>query len=176
MRITGGVYGGRRIRCPPGIIRPAMDRMRESVFAILGNLRGLSFLDLYSGSGIVGIEAASRGAEPVVFVELDRKKLPIMRENIGIVESGVKIVPMSAERYLKSIKEKFDITFADPPFSLQSKERILDLSRDAIADDGLLLIHHPSHEAMPEETQFLVLRDLRAYGGSTVSFYGNKTY
>ena len=65
MRITGGLYRGRGIKCPPGVIRPAMDRMRESLFAVLGNITGCSFLDLFSGSGIVGIEAASRGAASV---------------------------------------------------------------------------------------------------------------
>ena len=57
MRITGGKYRGRRIVCPPGVIRPAMDRMRESLFSILGNLEGISFLDLFSGSGLVGEKA-----------------------------------------------------------------------------------------------------------------------
>ena len=69
MRVTGGRYRGRTVKCPKGVIRPAMDRMRESLFNILGNISGESFLDLFSGSGVVGIEAASRGAEPVVLVE-----------------------------------------------------------------------------------------------------------
>ena len=74
MRITGGAYCGRIIELPESSmeIRPAMDRMRESVFAILGDLTGLSFLDLFSGSGIIALEAASRGAHPVVCVERDR--------------------------------------------------------------------------------------------------------
>ena len=72
MRVTGGRYRGRTIKCPKGVIRPAMDRMRESLFNILGNISGESFLDLFSGSGAVGIDAASRGAEPVLLVEKDR--------------------------------------------------------------------------------------------------------
>ena len=60
MRITGGRYNGRTVKCPKGIIRPAMDRMRESMFSILGPMDGLSYLDLFSGSGSVGLEAASR--------------------------------------------------------------------------------------------------------------------
>ena len=107
MRITGGRYSGRRITCPPGVIRPAMDRMRESVFAILGPLDGVSFLDLFSGSGVVGIEAASRGASRVVLVERDRKKRSAMEENARIVwdEAGdapveLSIRSMPAERVL----------------------------------------------------------------------------
>lgn len=74
MRITSGKYRGRVITCPPGVIRPAMDRMRESMFSILGDIYHLSFLDLFSGSGLVGIEAASREAQPVHLVEMDRQK------------------------------------------------------------------------------------------------------
>ncbi len=82
MRIIAGRYGGRRLKVPPGIIRPAMDQMRESVFASLGNLEGARFLDLFAGSGAVGLEAASRGAALVVFVESDRKKIATLQENI----------------------------------------------------------------------------------------------
>ena len=82
MRITGGIYRGRRIVCPPGIIRPAMDMMRESLFSILGPLEGMSFLDLFSGSGCVGIEAASRGASLVHLVEKDRQKREIGRAHV----------------------------------------------------------------------------------------------
>ena len=86
MRITGGKYVRGKIVCPPGVIRPAMDRMRESLFAILGDLSGLSFLDLFSGSGVVAIEAASRGAEPIVLVEMDRGKKATIEKNLSIIE------------------------------------------------------------------------------------------
>ena len=71
MRITGGELRGRIIKCPDGIIRPAMDKMRESVFSILGDLSGKSFLDLFSGSGTIAIEACSRGADFIELVEKD---------------------------------------------------------------------------------------------------------
>ena len=101
MRITGGVYRGRKVQCPKGLIRPAMDRMRESMFSILGSLEGSSFLDLFSGSGLVGIEAASRGASPVILVEMDRKKRPVIERNIGMVESEIQLVMMPVERFFK---------------------------------------------------------------------------
>ena len=75
MRITGGKLKGRIIKCPDGVIRPAMDRMRESVFAILGDLTGKSWLDLFSGSGTIAIEAVSRGASSVELCEKDRIKV-----------------------------------------------------------------------------------------------------
>ena len=174
MRITGGIYGGRRLKCPPGVIRPAMDRMRESVFAILGDLQSLSFLDLYSGSGAIGIEAASRGAGPVTFVEMDRKKLSTLKENISIIESATEVIGVPAQRYLRSNKKKFDIIFADPPFSFKHKETIMDLSCGSIEENGLFIIHYPSSETLIEETEHLILRDVRRYGGSMVNFYGEK--
>ncbi|MDE5797523.1 MAG: RsmD family RNA methyltransferase, partial [Treponemataceae bacterium] len=93
MRITGGALAGRIIRCPDGIIRPAMDRMRESVFAILGDLSGASWLDMFSGSGTVAIEAVSRGATDVQLCEKDRIKADTILENVAITEKelGIKI-------------------------------------------------------------------------------------
>ena len=87
MRITGGKYCRRNVACPPGVIRPAMDRMRESLFSILGDLSGLSFLDLFSGSGCVAIEAASRGASPIHLVEMDRGKKETIEKNLSFVSS-----------------------------------------------------------------------------------------
>ena len=75
MRITGGTLCGRIIKCPDGIIRPAMDRMRESLFSILGDLTGKSFLDMFAGSGILSLEAASRGATKIDLVEKDKLKI-----------------------------------------------------------------------------------------------------
>ena len=85
MRITGGKYCGRKVIIPNGEleIRPAMDRMRESLFAILGPLDGVSFCDLFSGSGCVGLEAASRGAKLVHLVEMDRAKKAMNCRGLG---------------------------------------------------------------------------------------------
>jgi 16S rRNA (guanine966-N2)-methyltransferase len=97
MRITGGNYRGRILECPHGELelRPSMDRMRESVFAVLGGLEGLSFLDLFAGTGAIGLEAASRGAYPVVCVEKDRKKRETLIRNLNISERRIecKILP-----------------------------------------------------------------------------------
>ena len=112
MRITGGVLRGRIIKCPDGIIRPAMDRMRESVFSILGDLSGKSFLDLFSGSGTIAIEAVSRGASQVELCEKDKIKVNTVLENVSITEKdvGVKIKChfMPVEYFIKRCKSSFD--------------------------------------------------------------------
>jgi len=88
VRLTGGILVGRQIAVPQGEIRPAMDRMRESVFGCLGDLTGLSFLDIFTGSGIIALEAASRGALFVEAVEQDKLKRKTLLLNILIFKSG----------------------------------------------------------------------------------------
>ena len=86
MRITGGKLKGRIIKCPDGVIRPAMDRMRESVFSIIGELDGKSWLDLFSGSGTIAIEAVSRGSKDVELCEKDKIKVGTVLENVSVTE------------------------------------------------------------------------------------------
>ncbi len=176
MRVTGGVYCGRRVVCPPGVIRPAMDRMRESIFAILGDLTGASFLDLYSGSGIVGIEAASRGATAVTLVERDRRKIGILKENTRFVESELAIICLPVERFLTACDKTYDLIFADPPFAQRNRRKILGLvvRRGVLAKGGFLMIHHPAEDPLPDSWVDLVLDDERKYGRSIVKFYREK--
>lgn len=148
MRITGGHYKGRKLIVPPGVIRPAMDRMRESLFAVLGDIRGRSFLDLYCGSGSVGIEAASRGAEPVVFVEKDRGKRAALERNLGFVLEQTELHLLPVERYLRRVKSRFDSVFLDPPFRQRGKLEVLQLiaARRILAEGGTLIIHLSKEE------------------------------
>jgi 16S rRNA (guanine966-N2)-methyltransferase len=172
MRISGGELRGRRVICPPGVIRPAMDRMRESMFSILGSLGGLSFLDLFSGSGLVGLEAWSRGARPVVLVERDRGKRRDILQNL----EGLHPVPVlrlePVERFVARNRTAFDIVYLDPPFSYPHK---LDLLRRlagsaSLAPGARILIHAPTRERLEVTDSGLTEDDRRAYGGSTVYF------
>src|SRR5574344_830526 len=125
MRIIGGELKGRNIKCPAGIIRPAMDKMKESVFSILGNLEGRSFLDLFSGSGSIALEASSRGADPVWLVEKDRIKIDTVLENVQIAPHPITCKFMAVELFLKRNKEQFDIIFCDPPFPYKFHEDLI---------------------------------------------------
>jgi 16S rRNA (guanine(966)-N(2))-methyltransferase RsmD len=153
-----------------------MDKMRESVFAILGgSLGGGSFLDLFSGSGIIGIEAWSRGAGEVVLVEKDPGKKRTLLQNAELVDGGhAKIHIMPVERYIKFCKEgPFDYIFLDPPFPYRFKTQLLEMiaASNLLGDAGTLLIHHPRENTLPDRTNGLVLSDRRIYGRSVVSFY-----
>lgn len=182
MRISGGVLAGRRINCPPGHIRPAMDRMRESIFAVLqvcgdldGGLAEKSFLDLFSGSGIIALEAASRGAAFVEAVESDPQKRGCLIKNVSISPVRVQCRFMPVELYIARAKtgKAFDIVFCDPPFPYAYKSDLLrSIASSSLAHSGtLILIHHPRGEALNTDGAPLELLDERIYGRSSVCFF-----
>ncbi|MDR3338442.1 MAG: RsmD family RNA methyltransferase [Treponema sp.] len=178
MRVTGGVLRGRRVEVPGGIIRPAMDRMRESVFAILGDLTGLSFLDIFSGSGIIALEAVSRGANPVEAVEMDRQKRKTLIKNVSIAPFRIECHFIAAELYIMRAKRPFDLIFCDPPFPYKYKWELLK-SIDAsglLKKGSRLLLHRPREDNQRELIEGGALERLRrkepgVYGRSVVEFF-----
>jgi 16S rRNA (guanine966-N2)-methyltransferase len=171
MRVTGGLYRSRQVKCPPGEIRPSMDRMRQSLFQILGDLSGCSFLDLFSGSGIIAIEAASRGAGPVVLVEKDPRKRAVLLANVSFVEAPVEVLTMPVERFLARDARTFDYTFLDPPFAFEGKEGVLDAAAGHLVPGGIVLLHLHRAETLPADRPGLEEIDRREYGQSLVVFW-----
>ena len=179
MRITGGKLKGRVTQTPYGkmAIRPAMDKMRESVFAILDPvLEGKSFLDLFSGSGTIALEAVSHGANDVSLCEMDKSKAKIVFSNVKMAEEvGVRIKChfMAVELFLKRCKGKYDFIFMDPPFPYKFRKELIETAckRELLNEDGKLLIHYPEEDALPDRIGNLELVDKRIYGRSIVNFY-----
>ena len=176
MRITGGKYVRRNVSCPPGIIRPAMDRMRESLFAILGDLTGDSFLDLFSGSGCVAIEAASRGASPIHLVEMDKGKKSVIEKNLSFVEEPKHLFMMDVNRFISSYTGSgYSIVYLDPPFNMAGKLELLEKADKAhlVKENGLFIIHYPVEEEneWPESLSSFSLKDKRKYGRSMIRIY-----
>ena len=179
MRITGGKLKGRVTETPYGkmAIRPAMDRMRESIFDILDPiLKGKSFLDLFSGSGTIALEAVSHGASKVSLCEMDKSKAKIIFKNVSMAEEvGVRIDChfMAVELFLKRCKDKYDFIFLDPPFPYKFRKDLIETisKRQLLTEDGIVLIHYPAEDALPDEINDLVLTDKRIYGRSVVNFY-----
>ncbi|GAA5182072.1 16S rRNA (guanine(966)-N(2))-methyltransferase RsmD [Rugosimonospora acidiphila] len=126
-RIVAGRYGGRRIAAPPGRdTRPTSDRVREALFGSLGPLDGVRFLDLYAGSGAIGLEAASRGAAHVLLVESDPKAARVARENVALL-GAVRQVTMAVARVAPTLAggppgAPYDVVFADPPYAVAEEE------------------------------------------------------
>ncbi len=175
MRVTGGKYLRRNLSCPPGIIRPSMDRMRESVFSCLGTLDGESFLDLFSGSGIIAVEAASRGAKSIALVEGDRGKKATIEKNLSFVEEDKRLFIRDVFSFIQTTSLKWDNIFADPPFDMGNKTRILSIisERGLLNPKGLFMIHFPAEERKewPLRAKDIALIDERKYGRSLVLFY-----
>ena len=174
MRITGGTLRGRQVKVPGGLIRPAMDRMRESVFAAIGDLSGLSFLDIFSGSGIIALEAASRGAVYIEAVEKDPLKRETLLSNIKISPVRVNCRFMSAELYVKRAKSPFDIIFCDPPFPYKYKWELIQsiAVSPLMKESSRLLLHCPREDLIVNRPEGnLILEDFREYGRSVVIFF-----
>ena len=154
-----------------------MDRMRESVFACLGDLSGLSFLDIFTGSGIIALEAASRGASYIEAVEQDKLKRKTLLDNVSISPRRINCRFMPAELYIKRAKNSFDIIFLDPPFPYHFKwELAADIAASCLVkNESRILIHRPRQDAAfaDQKTEIKCLKktDSREYGRSVVDFF-----
>ena len=176
-RIIGGVAGGRRLATPAGRnTRPTSDRVREGLFSSLGgDLSGLSFLDLYAGSGAVGLEAASRGARPVVLVEREAKALQAARDNVATL--GITDVAVWADdvvRFLRGPGTAYDIVFLDPPYA-DSVDEVLALLADGgwVAPGGHVVVERDSRGTPPQWPAGIEADRSRRYGDSTL-WYGRR--
>ena len=117
MRVIAGEFKGRRLQTARGSrTRPTADRVREALFSMLGDVSGASVVDLYAGSGALGIEALSRGAESAVFVERDRSALAALRRNLEAVGADAEVRRQDVLRFLASGEGTFDLVFCDPPY------------------------------------------------------------
>ena len=172
MRITGGSLKNRIVKCPKGIIRPAMDRMRLSIFSIMGEISDASFLDLFSGSGLCALEAASRGANPVVLVEKDALKFSTILQNVAMAEHRIECKRMSAELFIQRNTKAFDFIYIDPPFPYKFHTELLcKLAYSPTTCEGSIVIMHRPREKNIQEVQALQKIDERRYGRSIVDFY-----
>ena len=176
MRIISGKYKGRLIKMPKGI-RPTQNKVRKALFDILGDIKGLSFLELFAGSGAVGIEALSKGAKEVVFVEEDRRCVEQIKENLKLI--GLLSYPVMAldiAKALKNLAEKkknFDIVFLDPPYYEGLAKKTLQTlgACDIVAPNGFVIVQHFKKDDLPEASGDLVLFKQAKYGDTVLSFY-----
>ena len=125
MRITGGVHRGRILKVPDGLeVRPTQDRVREALFNIIQNeIRGSRFLDVFAGSGAVGLEALSRGAQSAVFVERNPRHISFIKSNSAMLKLAPEIIQADAYQYLAGFSgAPFDIVYADPPYALGEEQ------------------------------------------------------
>ncbi len=179
MKIIAGGYKGRIIEMPDGI-RPTSDKVRESLFEILKNrIEGASFLDLYSGSGAVGIEALSRGAKKVVFVDNNRNCISVLKANIakiGISESSYDIYTKDCIDILSRggfETRPYNIVFLDPPYYTDlAKNTLIELSGcDILTPNALVIAEVFKKEGLPEESGIFKKIRSSKYGDTLLEFF-----
>jgi 16S rRNA (guanine966-N2)-methyltransferase len=181
MRVIAGTHRGRRLYGPQKLaVRPTSDRVREALFSILGNrLANSRFLDLYAGTGAVGIEAVSRGVEHVTSVESNRDALKLLQQNLKLCRIGDEIAVLSqtVQQFFTHPYQwngPYDLVFADPPYAEASELLVLFAEPridELFAPDSWLVIEHAAKTALPMSlgcTQFL--RRYR-YGDTALSLY-----
>jgi 16S rRNA (guanine(966)-N(2))-methyltransferase RsmD len=182
MRVIAGTLRSRTLQAPAGpATRPTSDRLRETLFNVLAPcIRGAHFLDLYAGSGAVGIEALSRGAADVVFVEKAQPAIKVLRANLDQLglTGGFSIIPGSVTAYLRKPQgtSRFDAVFLDPPYDAAAEyTAVLELlggtASGLLSDDAVVIAEHRRKEKLNDEYGTLRRTRLLEQGDAALSFY-----
>ena len=185
MRVIAGTYRSRALKAPEGLAtRPTSDRLRETLFNVLAlRIEGAAFLDLYAGSGAVGIEALSRGAARVEFVEKSAAALATLRENLQALglRSTARVHAVSASTFLRSIersagRERYGIVFMDPPYDAdQEYAQTLGLlgatAHSLLAEGAVVVAEHRRKERLEDRYGALARTRLLEQGDASLSFY-----
>ena len=182
MRIAGGEWTGRNLKVPAGdAVRPTQDRVREALFSMLQfELQGANVLDLFAGSGSVGLEALSRGAARATFVELAPRHAACLRANIATVKAEDRCTVVKADVYawLDTAAGAFDVAYADPPYALGAEQgyaRVLArlAERGVVKEGGLFIAEMKGHQRPDESPAWDLVRD-RVYGQTRIAVYRRK--
>lgn len=182
-RVVAGAVGGRRLAVPPGRrTRPTSERAREGLFSSLGDLTGARFLDLYAGSGAVGLEAVSRGAAAATLVEADAGAVRVLRANVAALGlPGVEVRPVKVEQFLREAaeagvgdgggREPYDVVFLDPPYALDVAA-VLTACVPWIGDT--VVVERATRDGEPPWPSGLVTAKSRRYGDTSL-WYGRRS-
>lgn len=154
MRIITGTQRGKKLKAPEGDrVRPTADRVKEALFNILQfQLEGRRFLDLFAGSGQIGLEALSRGAARVSFVDSGRDSLKVLEENVKATgfQEQADIYRMDGISFLESCQESFDLAFLDPPYETGLLEQALERVGPLMHEGGKIVCEHPQGRQLPD--------------------------
>ena len=168
MRIIAGTHRGHRIAAPKGRdTRPTSDRVRENAFNLIGPVDGARVLDLYAGSGAMGLEALSRGADQVTFVEREKDACRAINANLDKLQLHATVLCQDAARAVAQERGPFDLILCDPPYDIDATR--LPFAR-LLADDGLL-VYESSGRSEPPEVEGLAQRTSRKYGSARLTLF-----
>ena len=175
MRVIAGRYGGRRLQAPPGTAtRPTSDRVREALFSILGaRVAGARVLDLFAGSGALGLEALSRGAAGVTFVDSAQPAIRSLRANLAALGADAEVVRADAVRWLRGASARsrqYDLVFLDPPYrAAAALGAQLSAALPPVLADGALVVAESDRRAPLDLT--IPASDERRYGDTLIRFH-----
>lgn len=177
MRVITGTARGRVLKTLEGEdVRPTTDRVKEAIFSIIQfELEGRRVLDLFAGSGQLGIEALSRGAAYATFTDMSAESVDIVKQNLLATKLGVntEVLRTEAVTFLKGNRKKYDIIFMDPPYSKGILQDTLPYAVRNVNDGGVIICEHPYGEEMPQTVgNFSVYRDYK-YGKIGITVYRN---
>jgi len=168
VRIIAGTHRGRRIAAPKGRdTRPTSDRVRENAFNLVGPVDDAEVLDLFAGSGAMGLEALSRGAAHATFVEHDRDACRVIDANLDRLGLTATVLQLDAVRALQQERRAYDLVLCDPPYDYDAARLTPHLAR-LLTDDGLLVWESSSREPAPE-VPGLAQRTTRTYGSARLT-------
>ena len=176
MRITGGIGRGRKLKVPAGSkVRPTSDKVKQALFNILGErISGSVFLDLFAGAGGIGIEAQSRGAGHVVFVDGSRESLSVIKQNIEVLELRdlAQIIAAKAESFLKRPSGPYDIIFLDPPYKMELAPLLSQIAQAGVLKPGgIVVAEHFKKQPSPVQAGELEIYREAVYGDTVLAFY-----
>lgn len=184
MRVISGTYGGRPLKSLAGEnTRPTADKLKETMFNIIGPyFKGGNVLDLYAGSGALGIEAVSRGMDTATLVDSNYDALQVILQNVKMTKEEAKFTPMKAQaRYalntLASREEKFNLIFLDPPYAEQTVETDIQalVQKSLLADIAVIVCEVGADVELPDEISGIKMWDKRNYGNKKIVIYQKLT-
>lgn len=175
MRIISGTVRGKHLSSLESYeTRPTTDRVKEAVFSIIQfQIEGRKFLDLYAGSGAMGIEALSRGAKEAVFVDTNKKAIQIIKDNLentGLTKNA-KVLNLDADIFLSCEAGQFDLAYLDPPYYSGELQRVLSKLISCMNKGGIVLCEHAKEEQTPQEVDGFMKTKTYTYGKIAVSKY-----
>lgn len=175
MRVITGTAKGRRLITLEGEdIRPTSDKVKGAIFnSIQFDIEGRTVLDLFAGSGSLGIEALSRGAKKAVFVDLSRDAVRVVNENLEHckLKNNATVFNGDSLSYLKTTREKFDIIFIDPPYRKQLAQKALSLVKNVINDGGIIVCETGFDEDVPEQIGDYIVSKSDKYSKTKLTIY-----
>lgn len=175
MRVITGSAKGRRLKTLPGIdIRPTSDNVKEAIFSIVQfELEGATVLDLFAGSGQLGIEALSRGAKKVFFVDNSAEAIKIVKDNLAhtrLYENAV-VINTANNAFLRSTNEKFDIALLDPPYNHGLIQKSMPALVEKMSETGIIICEHEKETKLPESFKDFSISKIYRHGRATITAY-----